>query len=283
MKLKEFFRPQSVEEAVRRVKEDPERGAYVAGGTDLLLEEDRSLDFVIDLIPLNLNYIRREDGEIKLGATAPISELERSPEIKDLADGILYKCAKQFSSLQLRNMATIGGNIASAVPSADFPPPLIALDAEAVIVGEEQRILPLKDVFIGPRKTILGSDILKELVIPIPPPTARCRFLKIARTPGGIALANLATLLEEEEGICKKIRIVAGGLAPTPLRVEEAEDFLQGKALTEENILKAAEIVAERVSPSFHRASPEYRRRMSYVLTERALLDSSKGVGWSSM
>lgn len=274
MKIKEYFRPQSMEEAAGKMKETGGRAAYLAGGTDLLLEEGLELEFVIDLTVLNLSYIHREDRQIRIGATTTIAELERYPAIKALGDGILHECAEQFSCLQIKNMATVGGNIASAVPSADMPPPLIALDAEAVIAGEKQRIIPLEDLFTGPRKTILDGEILKEIIVPVPPPTARCQFLKICRTPGGIALVSLATLLEAEEGICKKARIVPGGVAPTPRRAREAESFLQGKALTEENICEAAEIVAQGVSPSFRRASPDYRRSMSYVLTKRALLNS---------
>jgi len=279
MKLKEFFRPQSVEEAVRRMKAGPGRGAYVAGGTELLmlLERGLALDFVVDLTALDLNYIRREGDKLRIGATTTIDELERSEQIKNMAEGLLYQCARQFSSPQLRNMATIGGNIAGAVPSADSPPPLIALGAQARIIGEggEVRDLPLEDIFTGVREIALDGDMLQELLVPLPPPGLHCRFLKTASTPGGIAIVNLATALKVEEGICQEVRIALGAVAPTPMRAREAEEFLRGKELNEKSITKAAEIVAQEVRPiGDQRASADYRRQLSFVLTERALLDS---------
>ncbi|MFQ5796223.1 MAG: FAD binding domain-containing protein [Candidatus Bipolaricaulia bacterium] len=274
MRVKEFIVPRSIEEAVEIMHSNPKRGAYVAGGTDLLLE-DRDLDFVIDLKALDLNYIRQEGDEIRFGATATLSDLERSELAHELADGILYQCAVNFASIQIRNMATIGGNIANAVPSADIPVPFLALGAQVRIRGKEERILSLKRFFTGVRETVLGSDLLEEIIVPVPAPEAQGQYLKIARTPGDIAIINVATLLEAEQGLCKRVRIALGAVAPTPLRAEAAERFLEGKPLTAENIQQASELTAEAVQPiTDHRASADYRRKMSETLTRRALTQS---------
>lgn len=275
MKIREFIRPKSIEEAVQKMAVGRGKGAFIAGGTDLLLEHERSLDFVIDLTALDLRYIRQGDVGISIGAVTPIHDLEKSHDIKGLADGMLAECASHFAGLQIRNMATVGGNIVNAIPSADVPPPLLALDAQAKILGGEEKIIPLKDFFLDVRKTVLNGDLLVEIIIPKPHKLAKGRFLKIARTPGDIATINVATLLELNDGKCEKVRIALGAVAPTPLRAFRAEESLQGQELTIAAIEKAAAIAGEEVKPiSDHRASADYRREMSVLLTKRALMDS---------
>lgn len=275
MKIQEFIRPKSIEEVTEFVATNSGSGAIIAGGTDLLLEHDRVLDYVIDLTALDLRYIRQNADSLSIGAATPIHDLEKAAETKIFADGMLAECAAHFAGLQIRNMATIGGNIVNAIPSADVPPPFLALDAQVRIFGKEERVIPLRDFFLDVRETVLGDDLLVEVIVPIPPENARGRFLKVARTPGDIATVNVATLLQEKDGKCENVRIALGAVYPTPLRAVKAEEFLIGNDLSMTSIEKAAQIVGDEVKPiSDHRASAAYRKQMSILLTKRALMSS---------
>jgi carbon-monoxide dehydrogenase medium subunit len=265
MKAKEYFRPSSIEEAVRVMRRSAAQGAYLAGGTDLVPSE-RSLSLVIDLTALGLDYIKPNAHEIRIGATTTINELACSPDVPNM----LREAASNFASVQLRNVATIGGNLASAVPSADMALPLLALDAQVRIRGQDARVVSVKEFFIGPRQTLLKDDLLVEMIVPRPSSSAHEKFFKLSHRPGDIAIVSSAVLLEERNKQCQKVRIALGAVAPIPMRAAQAEAFLEGKALTEENIRKVAELVASEVRPiTDHRASADYRRKMSALLTRR--------------
>jgi carbon-monoxide dehydrogenase medium subunit len=275
MKAKEYFRPSSIEEAVRVMRRSAGRGAYLAGGTDLVSSE-RSLDLIVDLTALGLGYIKANAHEIRIGATTTISELARSPDVP----GVLREAGLNFASVQLRNVATVGGNLVSAVPSADLALPLLALDAQVRILGEDKRVIPLREFFIGPRQTLLKDDLLIELTMPCPVPSAHQRFFKLSHRPGDIAIVSLAVLLEEKDGQCEKVRIALGAVAPIPMRATQAEAFLQGQVLTDETISEAVDLVASEIRPiTDHRASADYRRRMSALLTRRIFTGFLRGDG----
>ncbi len=198
----------------------------------------------------------------------------RHPKIQALADGILARGAAVCGSPNIRNMATLAGNVASALPSADTPPSLLALDAQAVLVGiHGERIVPLDNFFVGPAKSIRNHELIRELRILLDNfDTIRGGFYKIGRTAEDISIVNAATTLIIENGIITSARLVMGAVAPIPLRTVQAEEALIGKPPTEETFQQVAEIVREEVRPiSDHRASADYRRRMSEVAAVRAL------------
>lgn len=271
MALKVFLNSTSPEEAVRIMYEQPGRGAYLAGGTDLLCSPEWP-DFVVNIKGL-LATLTQEAGELLIGASVTISQIAAWQELSEADDGLMRSCARQFASEQIRNMATVGGNLASAVPSADFATPLLALEAQCVIQAPEgQRTVPLEKFFAGPHQSILGKELLVELRFPVPAAGVKTEFLKIGRNSGDIATINVATLLELEGDTIQKARIALGAIAPTPIRAYAAEAFLAGKPASDENIQRAADLAREAVQPiSDQRASADYRRQMSMVLTRRAL------------
>ncbi|MEE9519204.1 MAG: FAD binding domain-containing protein, partial [bacterium] len=197
---------------------------------------------------------------------------------------IISEASGEIGHYNLRHLATIGGNLCNAVPSADAAIPLIALDAEAVIAGVDgDRIVKFEDFFTFVQETVLDeSEIQKEIRIPQQPPGTGASFKRIGRTNVDIALVNAAVrLVLDGDGVCADSRIVLGAVAPTPIRARRAEEMLIGRKLTAELIEEAAETAAQGTKPiSDVRASAEYRREMSRVLVKRALIEAlSRAIG----
>lgn len=194
-------------------------------------------------------------------------------KIQALADGILARGAAVCGSPNIRNMATLVGNVASALPSADTPPALLALDAQAVLIGTHgERIVPLDTFFVGPARSVRDRELIRELRVPLAEGDLRGGFYKIGRTAEDISVVSAATTLVIREGIIYATRLVMGAVAPVPLRAREAERALIGQPATEETFQRIGEIVRGEVQPiSDHRASADYRRRMSGIAAVRAL------------
>jgi carbon-monoxide dehydrogenase medium subunit len=281
-----FYHPKDVREAVRLLHSAKGRGRFVAGGTDLVVQADRSTRFLVDITRLGLNYIRRNGGGWLIGATTTMAELESSPPIRKLAGGILAKAAATCGSAQNRNMATVGGNLANASPAADTATPLLALDAVVVTAGARtRRKTPLTDFFTGPHKTNLNGSLLVEIQIPALSGGGRAgwSFQKLGRTESDIAVVNVAAGLQVDgRGSIKRARIALGAAAPTPMRAVQAENLLTGQKLTGRLIDEAADEAAREASPiSDVRASAEYRREMCRVLARRALRECAERAGCS--
>lgn len=274
LKIRDYHSPTTLAEATALLAE--EGRTVIAGGTDLLVNPRymAGVREVVDIRKLGLDYIREENDWVHIGAGATMRTVARHPKIQALADGILARGAAVCGSPNIRNMATLAGNVASALPSADTPPSLLALDAQVVLVGMQgERIVPLDLFFVGPAQSIRERELIRELRIPLDNVhTIKGGFYKIGRTAEDISIVNAAATLIIKDGIITAARIVMGAVAPIPLRVMLAEEALIGQAPTEENLLRAAELVRDEVRPiSDHRASTEYRRRMSGVAAMRAL------------
>ena len=264
----------------------------VAGGTDLLPQMKNGLvkpRRVVDLSALpELKVIERlSDGGLRVGAGVSARALERSAALRDgflaLADG-----AAVVGSLQVRNLATLGGNLANAAPSADMAPPLLALDAECVIAGPRgQRRVPAAEFFTGVRRTQLAPDeLLVEIIIPAPGFGSGGTYVRhTPRRELDIAVVGVASQLTIRDGQCTKARVALAAVAPTPVRAIAAEARLEGEAITPALIEEAANLAVEAAAPiSDQRGSAEFRRHLVRVLTRRTLstaLDRSTGVSAS--
>ena len=250
------------------------RGARViAGGTDLLVTRPADTETLIDVKELGLSFIREEAG-LRIGSTTTFSDLLRSPLLERYPYRVLYDAAGELGHHNLRHIATLGGNICNAVPSADAPVALIALDAIAVIHGPTgERTVRLDGFFKFVRETVLKEgEFLKEIAIPVQP-EAGASFQKLGRTKVDIALVNAACRLSLVGGVISESRIVLGAVYPTPLRARAAEDVLNGNEFSHALAERSAQVAADATKPiSDHRASSEYRREMSYVLVKRAII-----------
>lgn len=281
--LQAFYQPTSIREAVRLLRSGG-RGRLLAGGTDLVVQGDRSIRFLVDITRLGLDYIRRKGNAWVIGATATMAALEQSPAIRALAGGILAQAASTCGSPQIRNMATVGGNLANASPAADAAAPLLALDAIVVLESPRgRRKVPLVEFFSRPGKTVLNGALLAEIVIPPLPRGGRLgwSFQKLGRIQNDIAVVNAAAGLQVDRSRrCTWARIALGAVAPTPMRARKAEALLVGRVLDEKAVGRASDAVAREVRPITDvRSSAEYRREMSRVLTRRALQECAERAG----
>jgi carbon-monoxide dehydrogenase medium subunit len=283
-RLEAFHRPRKIPEAVRLLRSGAGHGRFLAGGTDLVVEADRSITSLVDLSQLGLSYIRRTADGVAIGATTTMTEIVASPVIGALAGGILAQAASSWGPVQIRNTATIGGNLAHASPSADMATPLLVLDAAVKVAGERgRRTVPLERFFAGRHQTVLNGSLLVEVMIPAGKRGARAgwSFQKLGRSASDISVVNAAAALEfDTRGNCKAARLALGAVAPAPLRVREAEKRLAGRKLDAAAIEEALEAAMGEISPITDvRASAEYRREIARVLAGRAIRECVERAG----
>ena len=284
----EYHAPATIEEALDLITRYGDNGRFMAGGTDLLLAMKKREITPQHLISLNgiapLQGISQDkQGRVTIGALTTLAAIERSDIIRrqflPLRDAI-----NVMASIQIRNLATIGGNLCSAVPSADTAPPLIALNASLQLVGPQgERSLPVEEFFTGPAETVRKSnEILTAIMIPKPEPFSSGCYLKLMRRRAmDLALVGVAACLklDKEKKICTEARIALGAVAPTPIRVPEVEALLVDKAIDEKLIAEAARIAGMQCRPiSDIRASQEYRCSMVEVLTLRAVMEAHRRI-----
>lgn len=277
-----YYQPGSVPEALRLLRTLGPSSRVVAGATDLAVQAERSTRFLVDITRLGLSYIKpRRDGWA-IGATTTMAELEESPKIHALAGGILARAASACGPVQLRNMATLGGNLANASPAADTATPLLVMGARVVSQGPDgKRTATLEDFFAGPARAALRGSLLLEIVVPATKPGSFWSFQKLGRTESDIALVNAAAGLQlDRAGRCSWARIALGAVAPVPMRTPGAEMIMAGQKLDRRLIKRAAEQAMREARPMTDlRASAEYRRNMCGVLVERALEECARQAG----
>jgi len=275
-----YLAPKSLDEAVSLHESYGQRAKYVAGGTDVLVkikEGKLAPEYLISLKGI-LNqerpYLNHETGELFIGAFLTHRAIEKSSVVQ-LNYPILHDAVKNIGSVQIRNVATIGGNLVNAVPSADGAIPLIALDGKAQIYGTKgRRSVDLRRFFLGPGQCDLDrGEILLEIVIPPLLPRTGGAYVKHGRREAmELPMLGVGTLLslEEDTATCARARICLGVAAPTPLRCIEAEKYLVGKTVDETSLAEVGRIAAEesRVRDSI-RGLAWYRREMVGVLVKR--------------
>jgi CO/xanthine dehydrogenase FAD-binding subunit len=282
MKDFDYFSPESLEEVSRLLAKHGENAKLMAGGTDLLVtmkNAQTSPSCLIDLkrIPgLRKIALDAKRGSV-IGALVTVHEIEDSLLIRKHFPP-LAMAASVVGSLQIRNKATLGGNLCHASPAADLAPPLIALGAKVRIFSESgERIVELEDFFLGPGTTRLKTgEILIEIEIPPMAPRSGGSYLKFSlRKEMALAVVGVATVLtlDPVNSVCKKARIALGAVAPTPIRAKEAERALEGRQIEKDLIERASDLAAEASRPIRDlRGSVWYRKEMTRVLVERSIL-----------
>jgi CO/xanthine dehydrogenase FAD-binding subunit len=222
-----------------------------------------------------LHQVELKAGELKIGSTVTIAELQVNPLVRKYCS-VLVEAANTFANPLVRNRATLGGNLVDASPAADCAPPLLALDAEVELVNlAGSRRVRLEDFFAGLRKTVIRQgEILAAVYVPVVTQGAASAYYKIGlRKADAISVVSAAVLVETgADHHCRKVRIALGSVAPLPMRAAKAEKSMEGSLLTPETIYQAGCIAAQEVSPiSDLRASAAYRRKMVEVIVGRLL------------
>lgn len=275
MRRFDYLRPKSLKEALQQ-KKTIAGAIFISGGTDLLVQiKNRELQppALISLrsIP-ELATIEVNEG-VRIGALATISDIIQHNEL-GLIYPVLVEAARRLGSVQIRNVATIGGNLCNCSPSADMALPLLVLEAKVRLqTAKASREIQISEFFRGPGESCLSSDeILTDILLDPPHQKAKATFLKKGRVKMDLAIASLAVLLEMEGRRCRKARIAAGSVAPVPLRLSKVEALLEGSTVTEKLAAEAQRLAREIVSPITDvRATEEYRRQIVGVYVKRGL------------
>ena len=280
MKKFSYLMPGTIDEAISLLESHGERARYIAGGTDVMVkikEGKLAPDYLVSLkhIPsMNDLLLDKESGELHIGALVTHRMLEKSSLIR-LQYPILHDAVLNIGSVQIRNVATIGGNLVNAVPSADGAIPLIAMDARVKFRGPQgEQTEDLIKFFLGPGQNILErGEIMTEIIIPPFLPRTGSAYIKFGRRAAmELPLLGVGVLLSLEEDMkhCARARICLGVAAPTPIRALEAEKFLAGKVIDEKTLVEAGRIAGEesKVRDSI-RGVAWYRREMVNIQVKR--------------
>jgi len=278
----DYFLPQSLEEALELKKKIP-NSRFIAGGTDLMVQIRGgelkpsaliSLRSIPDLSSIEIN------GSIRIGAMTTVTDLINNPDLEHQAK-LLVDAARRLGSPQIRNVATIGGNLCNCSPCADLALSLLVLEAKARIQSlSGTQDVPLQKFFESPGKSCLSPDqILTDIFIEPVSSNTKSVFLKKGRVKMDLAVASVALLLEMEGEICRKARVAAGSVAPVPLRLQKVEVLLEGQVLSPELADLAQRMASESVAPiSDIRGTEEYRRQIVGVYVKRGM---AQILGWS--
>jgi carbon-monoxide dehydrogenase medium subunit len=284
MKKFDYHMPESLQEAFGLMDGQKGRARYIAGGTDVIVRIKQraiqpdaliSLKHIQDLAGVHWN------GGLRLGSMTAFRDIERDGKIAQ-AFPALHRAVSVLANPQVRNVATLGGNLANAAPSADCAPPLLVLGAVAEIEGPGgSREVPMESFFQGPGETCMEeAELLKAVRVPGREKGSGTAFLKTGRVSQDIALINAAAYVVMEGNVCRTCRLAAGAVAPVPLRLGRAEKTVEGKEITPDLLDEIKGIVESEVSPiSDVRATADYRRTMSGVLVKRALAQAVRDAG----
>jgi carbon-monoxide dehydrogenase medium subunit len=279
----EYFAPSSLGEATDLLQTLGEDAKILSGGQSLIPMMKLRLTSPAQVVDINgipgLAYIKETGGALAggvlaIGALTRESDLEES-EIVRTRYPLLHDTCKVIADPLVRNLATIGGNLAHADPANDHPATMLALGAEVVARGRAgERRIPVAAFFTGPFATALRPDeILVEIRVPVPPPRSGGAYLKLERKVGDFATAAVAAQVTlREDGACAAAGIGLTNVGMTPIKAEQAEAALGGRRLDDKTIAAAARLAAAAAEPAEDlRGSVEYKRDLVRVLTGRAL------------
>lgn len=274
----EYLRPKTVPEAIAFLQQYGDEAKILSGGQSLIPMMKFRLarpGYLIDInrIP-GLSYIKEESGYLKIGGLTREAELEHSPLIRSKYP-IILDTARVIADPQVRNMATLAGNLAHGDPANDHPATMLALGARIVAIGPQgERVLPIETFFVTLFTTELQHDeIVSEVRIPMPPSRSGGAYLKLERKVGDFATAGVAVQVTlDREGACQRVGIGLTNVGATPIKAGKAAEFLRGKKLDEVNIEQAAQLAADDAEPSSDLRGPaEYKKALVKELTRRAL------------
>ena len=289
LQVEEYHRPQDLGQAVDILSRFGNSARVIAGGTDVLplragVKKIDTINHLVDISQLGLDYLKKESDHICIGAAAPINTIGASPLFLSGPYVALSEAAGAHSTATIKNRATLGGNLCNASPFGDLALPLLVLDVILVAAGPKgQRHIPIESFFKGANYSALNKEeVLIEIRIPLCSGKTGSSFLKLRRhqTAIDMAVVNVATLLTCKEERCEAARIALGSVAPISFRAKKAESVLAGTRLSKEIIQKAAATAAEEARPIDDiRATSAYRKKMVAVLVRRSLENSMQRCG----
>jgi len=282
----DYVAAHSIDEALNLLGRYSPDALPIAGGTDLLVRMKRNQIFprvLVDIASIGeLHGIELTEQGLRIGSMVTHAEIITSPLIRQYAP-VVAAASASVGAPQTRNLGTIGGNLASCVPSMDSAPPLLVLEAMVTVAqtsGQQQ--MPIEHFFVAPRCSIMTPEqLLMEILIPTEHLGKVSRFAKFGRRKGlSLSLVNTAACVEFDKSTNRIVsaRLALGAVAPTPIRVHEAEAFLTGMEYTEDILAEAGVIAAGEAKPIDDlRASAQYRRELIKALSRRVLSEALSG------
>jgi carbon-monoxide dehydrogenase medium subunit len=282
----EYLRPNTIPEAITLLRQHGEDAKILSGGQSLIPMMKLRLarpSYLIDINRISgLSYIKEEGGFLKIGGLTREAELEASPLIHSKYP-ILIDTAHVIADPQVRNLATVAGNLAHGDPANDHPATMLALGARVVATGSGgERVIPIEDFFLSLFSTALQPDeILTEIRVPVPTARSGGAYFKLERKVGDFATAAVAVQVTlDGNGVVQKVGIGLTNVGPTPIKAKKAEDFLRSKKLSEASNRQAAQLAADEAQPSSDLRGPaEYKKGLIQELAKRALSRAAERAG----
>ena len=282
----EYLRPKTIPEAIAFLQQYGDEAKILSGGQSLIPLMKFRLARPAYLVDINrisgLSYIKEEGGYLKIGGLTRESDLEGSDLIRARYP-IILDTAHVIADPQVRNMATVAGNLAHGDPANDHPATMLALGAQVVATGSKgERVIPIEEFFVSLFATALQPDeIVTEIRIPTPPARSGGAYLKLERKVGDFATAAVAAQVTfDQNGGCQRVGIGLTNVGPTPLKAAQAENFLRGKKVDPSNIEQAGALAAADAQPSSDLRGPaEYKKGLVKELTRRALTRAVERAG----
>jgi carbon-monoxide dehydrogenase medium subunit len=282
----EYHAPTSLADAVALLAQHGDDAKILSGGQSLIPLMKLRLATPRHVVDINriagLDYIREEDGVLRIGALAREADLEASALVRARYP-LLHDASRVVADPLVRNLATVCGNLAHADPANDHPAAMLALGAEVVATGPRgERRVAITSFFTGPFATALRADeVLTEVRVPAPPPRSGGAYLKFERKVGDFAIAAVAVQVAlDPAAICTDAGIGLTNVGTVPIKARKAEAFLRGKALDDATVRRAGELAAEEADPADDVRGPAaYKRDLVRVLTARALRLAAERAG----
>ncbi|MBE9474904.1 MAG: FAD binding domain-containing protein [Chloroflexi bacterium] len=275
---KNYYLAQSIPEALTRLNEG---ARLIAGGTDLLLEIQQGVqpppESLVDVCNIpELNSLEIRGNDLFIGAAVPLNHIAASQLVQENAQALVEAC-NLIGGPQVRNTATLGGNVAHALPAADGTIALLALDAQAESISSEgSSISGLEELFLGPRRSTIEANqaLLVGFYLPLRKSSQASAFRRVMR-PQGVALPvlNIAVWLQRKKDRIADAHLALGPSGPTPLRARMAETVLRGEKISQVLIEKVYKVLLEEVHlrTSPYRASADYRKHLAKILLQDAI------------
>jgi len=285
--ITEYHRPKQIEEALTLLARPNVLTVPIGGGSELVAEDRRDVEAVVDLRDLGLTYIRHEGDALRIGATTTLQILIDSPESAHAWDGELARVVALTAARNLREAGTIAGTLVSAEHDNPLAALLLALNASVTILNRRLS-LPLRyrdlretpptnnqtvslDEFLPQRETLLRGALITEVTIPLPRSGEAIAFEKVSRTPADLPIVCAAVRARIDGGVAREVRIGLGGVGSLPARAPRIEQALEGRSLDQQSIEKVSEASEDIDPPSDFLGSRAYRREMVAVLVRRAI------------
>jgi carbon-monoxide dehydrogenase medium subunit len=274
----EYLRPATIPEAIALLQQHGDDAKILSGGQSLIPMMKLRIARPAYLVDINripgLSYVKEEGGFLKIGGLTREAELEASPLVRSKYP-ILLDTAHVIADPQVRNLATVAGNLAHGDPANDHPATMLALGGQIVATGlRGERIIPIEDFFVTLFTTDLQQgEILTEIRILSPPAHSGGAYFKLERKVGDFATAAVAAQVTlDGSGAVQKVGIGLTNVGPTPIKAKKAEDFLRGKKMDAASIGQAAQFAADEAQPSSDLRGPaEYKKGLVKELAKRAL------------